>query len=79
MRSKVAALGGRVGDALAQRREAREQRVALVLLRQTELGVGAVEPVQDPEDPEALVEPVGGHLVINVLKRTSDFIITMKS
>lgn len=31
--------------------------MALVLFGLPELGVGAVEPVQDPEDPEALVEP----------------------
>lgn len=31
--------------------------MALVLLGTPELGVGAVEPVEDTEDPETLVEP----------------------
>lgn len=31
--------------------------MALVLLGTPELGVGAVEPVEDAEDPETLVEP----------------------
>ena len=42
---------------LAQRGEAGEEGVALVLLGTPELGVGAVEPVEDAEDPETLVEP----------------------
>lgn len=55
-RSSLALLG-RVGDALVQRGEAGEQRVALVLLGLPEFGVGAVEPIQHAEDPKTLVEP----------------------
>lgn len=48
---------GRVGDALVQRGEARQQRVPLVLFALPELVVCAVEAVQHAEHPVTLVEP----------------------
>lgn len=46
-----------VGDALVERCETREQDVAFVLLGLPEFGVGAVEAIQNTEDPVTLVEP----------------------
>lgn len=46
-----------VGDAFGEGSEAGEQRVALVLLGLPELGIGAMEPVQDTQHSETLVEP----------------------
>lgn len=51
------ALLGRVRDALGEGSEAGEQRVALVLLGLPELGISGVEPVQDAQHSETLVEP----------------------
>lgn len=55
-RSSPALLGG-FGDAVGERGQAGEQGVPLVLLRLPEPGVGAVQPVQNAEHAEALVEP----------------------
>lgn len=51
------ALLGNVGDAFVEGGETGEQRVALVLLGLPELGIGAVQPVQDAQHTVALVEP----------------------
>lgn len=51
------ALLGSIGDALREGSEAGEQRVALVLLSLPELGIGGVEPVQDAQHTETLIEP----------------------
>lgn len=56
-RAPSLALLGRVGDALVERREISEQDVPFVLLGLPELGVGAVEPIENAEDAETLVEP----------------------
>lgn len=51
------ALLGNVGNTFGEGSEAGEQRVALVLLGLPELGIGAVESVQDAQHTETLVEP----------------------
>lgn len=61
------ALLGNVGNTFSEGSEAGEQRVALVLLGLPELGIGAVESVQDAQHTETLVEPATRKELVRVI------------